>query len=421
MQDLGREIKTNNYHIKYLDINNDNNIFMIELYRAELYRRLVKKLKKIFNNYCKINNVVLKLNFYNDLMSIIIINNNNNNSPIFNNLPIFDKEILNDYFIKNHCIVGNKVDIDVAVIILSLMTPYYIKYYKLLRKKKKKLMKFPYKIYHEDNNGFIKILIDIDDESLKNIPVNLRYDKYITLPSHIFNHLLKLYNNKVYNIHDGLNADNENKTNLKIDDKFLEYVYMVFQRYVTLSNGNNQASILPSFKLLLKTKLNIKIELFGSALNTSASNFGSIFYDIEWVFGSIGNFFDAQILRGYYEVNPPFDHCLIKKMIKKTHEQLLLAEESKEPLLFMYIIPSSFFRNTSNDFPKSKFMKFDTYLKKDNFPYIRYNREFTNTVVSGIVDTRITILHTNYINNYVLRSVNDFNETLKLWINKNKK
>ena len=133
MQDLGREIKTNNYHIKYLDINNDNNIFMIELYRAELYRRLVKKLKKIFNNYCKINNVVLKLNFYNDLMSIIIINNNNNNSPIFNNLPIFDKEILNDYFIKNHCIVGNKVDIDVAVIILSLMTPYYIKYYKSRR------------------------------------------------------------------------------------------------------------------------------------------------------------------------------------------------------------------------------------------------------------------------------------------------
>ena len=57
------------------------------------------------------------------------------------------------------------------------------------------------------------------------------------------------------------------------------------------------------------------------------TNFGSIFYDIEWVFGSFGNYFNTNILKGYYEANPPFDICLIKNMFDKMVLELDKAED----------------------------------------------------------------------------------------------
>ena len=78
--------------------------------------------------------------------------------------------------------------------------------------------------------------------------------------------------------------------------------------------------------------------LFGQYLNSNLKYFCSLFYDIEWIFGSLNNYFDTNIKSGYYEINPPFDKCLIDNMFDKLSNDLINAENNKQPLLFCLII-----------------------------------------------------------------------------------
>ena len=103
--------------------------------------------------------------------------------------------------------------------------------------------------------------------------------------------------------------------------------------------------------------------------------------------------------------------------------ELLLAENNKEPLLFCLIIPHSYFiinKNKYNLYLKSSmykmFFKYDILLNKEQFPYIRYNKTFTKTIVSPIVDTHILLLHNTYISIYVQNNVNIFEELLNNWL-----
>jgi len=236
------------------------------------------------------------------------------------------------------------------------------------------------------------------------------YKKKIKIPIHIFNHLISLYNNKIHN--DFTNKD-------IIDIKILEYIYILFNRYLLFQNGNNQASILPSFKKLLKTYFNIKIELFGSPLNTSNANFGSFFYDCEKNFGSIGNFFNTDIKKGYYEINPYFDKCAIKAVFVKGMVELIEADKNKLPLLFCYIIPVSYY--THNKLPKDlkAYISHNIILEKNKFPYIRYNRSYTKTNVSPIVNTNILICNTKYVNDFVKKNIDNFVNILNNWTKDN--
>lgn len=174
----------------------------------------------------------------------------------------------------------------------------------------------------------------------------------------MFKHLVSAYNNNIFNVY------NDNSIR---DYNCIKLIYIVYLRYFTIMNGSNQASILPSFKKLIKDYLGVKIELFGSALNTSMSKFGSIFPDIEYAFGSLGNYFDINIKRGYFEINPVFDNCLINDIFIKTYNELKKAELHNQPLLFLLIIPSTYFKKNQMLNDIIPFIKFNSTIPKDKF------------------------------------------------------
>jgi len=414
---------------KYIYETINNNYLLIELERIKLYNKFILYFKKIYykiidkfktNKAININdkNIFPQENLLIDLISTLILNMKNDNiilfDPFFNKESPFEKIKLKNYFLNKKCILTLSNELIIWCIkILSKLSNKYIKYYNKLFNTIK---------YLNDNEDNIKSKYSILFEKVdNNIIINLKKDNdiihYIKLPYYIFIHLIKLYNNTIYNEY--------NNENIK-DDKVIEHIYIIFIRYNSISNGNNQSSILPSFKKLIKNNLNIKIELFGSVLNTSMYKFGSIFYDIEKVFGSIGNYFDTNIIKGYYEINPIFDKCLIDNIFIKCNNELNNAEKNEYGLLFLLILPASYFKlsninlfnNNYGSLPTDiqKFIKYKKILSKEKFPYIRYNRNMTKTIVSSIVKTNIIICHTSYISEYVSKNVLMFDSLLNNWI-----
>jgi hypothetical protein len=70
----------------------------------------------------------------------------------------------------------------------------------------------------------------------------------------------------------------------------------------------------------LKEELNIRVELFGSALNT-LTPYCSINYDVEKPFGSLGPFQQFDDYRGVLLANPPFWDDLFLLMFEKFYEK----------------------------------------------------------------------------------------------------
>jgi len=115
----------------------------------------------------------------------------------------------------------------------------------------------------------------------------------------------------------------------------LSLYFCILCRYDLLDGKNQQLSVLPYFKQHLKIIFNIDFELFGSCLNSTYSNYCSLFYDLEQHFGSNGNFFDLDIKVGSYLMNPPFDEDLMEKSALKMVDWL----NTIEGLTFIMTIP----------------------------------------------------------------------------------
>lgn len=406
------EINTNNYKISYdnstkLYKKYTNNYLITEIYRCYLYKRFKKLILKIRSEE-NINNLdkydFISLVYLYDIVSIFIINHKFKSliDPIFDSISPFIEKNIKDYFNKN-CIPSLNLNLKNSILlILPKLTNKYLKYYKKIKKNIINFNDIEYIINYEIND----LIVSINLEIIKNNLIKVKYKKKLDMSLHIFNHLVKLYNTKMLNNYE---------SNDVLDIKVIEYIYMIFIRYQTLSSGNNQASILPSFKKLIKDTLNIKIELFGSPLNTSSYTFGSLFYDIDNVFGSIGNYFKTKLLKGNYEINPVFDKCLIDDIINKCLYELNNASENNNGLLFLFILPTSYEKYSNNLNILNKYKKFEIILKKKNFPYIRYNRTFLKTVVSSIVNTHLLIFHNDYINNYVKENVINFETIINNW------
>ena len=419
---------TNNYNFEYKNIyynynKYSNNLIIIEIYRHTLYLKFKKYIEKIRNLTIKKKNITnleknnfITLIYLYDMVSLFIINHKFKSKfdPLFDSVSPFTIKNIQKYF-NNKCIPTISTNLINSLLdILPLISQKYINCYKKLRKYIKYFNKIKYDILYEENKNLISLKLNIlesDDMFINKIINKLIYNSKIKMSQHIFNHLIKLYNTNELKQFNNFEI---------IDKKVIDYIYIIFTRYYSLSSGNNQASILPSFKKIIKEKLNIKIELFGSPLNTSSFTFGSLFYDIDKYFGSFGNYFNTKILKGYYELNPIFDKCLIDKIYKKCYDELLFAEENKYPLLFLMILPSSYFKFSDQNNILNNFKKFEIMLDREKFPYIRYNRNFLQTKVSPIVDTHIIIYHTEFINNVVKQNVLNFNYYLDNWLLKKK-
>jgi len=411
---------TNNYDISYDIINYNSDIcdinkvcdklLIIELYRVNLYKKLIDYLRLLVIEYTKDENY--KMSIFNDYLTMFILNSDKDNfDPIFNKISPFNENNINNY-INNNCINIDKYQSDLIKSTFIKLNDLYNECIELYEKNKNRVLDIKYDIQYEILlSTKVYINLHIDDEYVERLKIEkILYKHSIKLNINIFNHLVKSFNTKIYNKY-----DNEIK-----DNKVIEYIYMVYMRYYILSSGNNQSSILPSLKKKLKEKLNIKIELFSSALNTSMANFGSLFYDIEWGFGSLGNYFNMKILSGNYELNPPFDNCLIKKMFEKILSDISFSENNNKSLLFCIILSNSYFRKNMYPNELNKFIKFNKTIKKDMFPYMRYNRGFDKTNVSTIVDTRIIICHSSHVKNVYKKNTKYFELTLKEWYSKKK-
>jgi phosphorylated CTD-interacting factor 1 len=82
------------------------------------------------------------------------------------------------------------------------------------------------------------------------------------------------------------------------------------------------------------------LECFGSPLNAYLSSFGSAFpADLDWHFGSIGNFLDEPVREGCCEANPPFAPGMMSAMANRMEELLALADERNAELSFVVIVP----------------------------------------------------------------------------------
>jgi len=399
---------TNNYNIYYpqIKLNKTDNLIILELYRNTLYNILKKKI----NNYRKEYNKLLSEALTYDILCILLFNHEftSNKDPIFDSTSPFTKKNIYDYFFKKKCLKTiPKKTINIILNIFPKISNIYIKFYKKINKNIKKFNTINYNInYRSDiiNKKKLNINIVIISLDIINNDLNIEYNNELKISKDIFDHLVKLYyiqNNKY-----------------DIDNELLESIYILYNRYYIFSSGNNQSSILPSFKKILKENLNIKIELFGSPLNTKSIKYGSFFYDTDYKFGSIGNYFNTKIIKGYYEINPPFDNCLIDKIFNKAINELIEANNSKEPLLYCFIIPKTYFKYNRLLKDYNLFLVHNIIIKKEEFPYRRYNRSFNIITTSPIVDTHVIVCHTKYINNYVNYNISIFNKLIDEWKNK---
>ena len=161
------------------------------------------------------------------------------------------------------------------------------------------------------------------------------------------------------------------------------------------------------------------MELFSSVLNTNLNYFCSVFYDIEWVFGSLNNYFDNNIISGYYEINPPFNKKICDESLIKTFNELKVSEKNKKPLLFLFILPNSYYNIIKDDDiyeQLNKFKKNNILVNEKNFPYYFYSNDYKKMFTNSIVNTRIII----YSNNYIDKDVSNNIYNIKKIINSNK-
>ena len=119
-------------------------------------------------------------------------------------------------------------------------------------------------------------------------------------------------------------------------EKFTDIIYCILLRYFTLGSNNNQLAVSPKTMNQFKNKFNMTFESFASAINYNSKYFCSIYPDLESLFGSFGNFFEVEFIKGCYNFNPPFQEDIINLGIEKI---LYHLENSKEELTFIITIP----------------------------------------------------------------------------------
>lgn len=173
------------------------------------------------------------------------------------------------------------------------------------------------------------------------------------------------------------------------------YTACCIYRHKTLGI-NNQSAAMPDYeKKEYVEKYDIKVELFASAFNNYCSIYCSLFYDIEKYFGSIGSYFDTNVIKGSFFINPPYIDEVMAPAMKKTIHFLENAKKNNRELRFVSILPA--WRLKENGFEykfyniiinNKKFIEKHTLKLKDDYKfYVYFQDEYYN-----LVDVDIFIL-----------------------------
>ncbi len=214
--------------------------------------------------------------------------------------------------------------------------------------------------------------------------------------------------------------DNETFNENKMDT----IIWIILFRYQLLSSNNNQLAVIPSIYNKMINDFKLSVECFASAINTSLNHFCSIYYDVEKYFGSIGNFFNIEPIRGVYSFNPPYQYDIISNGINKIINHM---EKTKEKLAFIITIPiwdnegkqimlDNNMENNNNiikydDFEIMNVIKNNCFFRglrmisKDDFTYMDHNFYlFKNKTIQNTY----VIVMSNYENDYIDK-INQYN------------
>jgi hypothetical protein len=407
-------IETNNFELYYKDnINSEINLDK-ELFRGELYCNLLKQFtksclqnlnEKIFShkkNYTRtITNLLASWFFtlyqeYDFLSDEFFPSNYKNNDKLI-------KKILKDY-----CSLDDVIDLDIKIdnIINDLYKCYESILEKLSKyiKKSNNIIVYKNETCHERNNKkilFYNFNISYIGFTLCNKLNNIINN--IMIPVEQYNEMKYRYNNQ----------DNIDNINNYMDT----IIWIILFRYQLLSSNNNQLAVIPSIYNKMITDFNLSVECFASAINTSLNYFCSIYYDVEKYFGSIGNFFNIEPIRGVYSFNPPYQYDVISNGIIKIINHM---EKTKDNLAFIITIPiwdnigkqimiDNNMENNNNiikydDFEIMNIIRKSPYLRglrmisKDDFTYMDHNFYlFKNKTIQNTY----VIIMSNYENNYI--------------------
>ena len=390
--------KTNNFDIYYKKtIYKIPTTLTIELLRKYYYQKLINE----FVSQCSLHNLIISETKndikFSEIFSYFIINKSDEDidDPILSSKPKYSYD-----YIKN--IIKNSLKHDKEKI------DYFKTQLKIILIDCENLMKKYYKEFKKnitlyDNIFTIEKVIYNDIIILNIVQLNefiIPIESFkFSIHNSLYIHLIKLYSVRNYNEY--------NITNYEPSwiHEFDERVFILYTRYNYLLSGSTQASIKPQFKKLLTEKLNIKIELFASAINSSYTNYCSLFYDIEQYFGGLGSYFNTEIRAGYYEINPPFEENIIIKVFNKVYNELINAQKNKLGLLFCIIIPRMNLSNIPSFLNLKDFEYFIKLYDKKDFYYLHYEKDFKYTLTRNIIDTYVIIYYTSYIKNPVKNNI----------------
>ena len=115
-------------------------------------------------------------------------------------------------------------------------------------------------------------------------------------------------------------------------------LYVLMRRYTTfikMTSSGMQLAVEPELYNVLREKYNVTLEGFGSPINHFLDKFGSIFYDIDKHFGSVGSFFATKYITENATVNPPYQEEIIENSFDKIQRSL----EKNPNLIIFWTVP----------------------------------------------------------------------------------
>ena len=198
-----------------------------------------------------------------------------------------------------------------------------------------------------------RILVEDNDSSDRHKRKTLIYNRKswkkpyrIHINESHYNKLRAMFEN-VHNVQ----LSSKSHSNNKLLHSFHLIVMCLLLRYSSLSGGQllhdlrgggMQGAIQPEvFRALHQSLGTPCMECFASPLNAHYSRFGSAFgNDLDWHFGSVGNFFSLDLGQGCFEVNPPFAPGLMLRMAEHIASKIQKANGCKAALTFVVVVPT---------------------------------------------------------------------------------
>lgn len=173
---------------------------------------------------------------------------------------------------------------------------------------------------------------------------------------------------KVRDMFDLVHKIDISKEKPKITSAFHLILMTMLLRYASLFGGqllndlrgrSIQGIIPPKvFRVLEQSFGQACLECFASPFNAYYPRFGSAFSDLDWHFGSTGDFFDSTNIQGFFQANPPLSPGFMTAMVARMEFLLKEADKSKASLTFVVFVPTC---NGSSDAPLVKQITSDSF------------------------------------------------------------